>query len=121
MYKQSRLTRKTRSRKNSASPVLHAYHKTCTGKHTFQECSNPAEQLINVTVRVPHWEEVEVNLVEYNTVDQGLQVHKHVPILFSLRVQGKFSEKSEQTKNLENPLVEKVSEHTSTFGLRLEF
>ena len=50
-------------------------------KHTFKECCNSAEQLVNVAVGVTHWKEVEVNVLENTAVDQRLEVSKQVPVL----------------------------------------
>ena len=50
-------------------------------KHTFKECCNSAEQLVNVAVGVTDWKEIKVNVLKNTAVDQRLQVRKQVPIL----------------------------------------
>ena len=50
-------------------------------KHTFKECCNSAEQLVNVAVGVTDWKEIKVNVLKNTAVDQRLEVSKQVTVL----------------------------------------
>ena len=48
---------------------------------TFQESGDSTEQLINVTVGVTYWQEVQVDVLENATIYQRLQVRHQVTVL----------------------------------------
>ena len=48
---------------------------------TFQESGDSTEQLINVTVGVTYWQEVQVNVLENATIYQRLEVRHQITVL----------------------------------------
>ena len=48
---------------------------------TFEESDDCTEQLINVTVGVTYWQEVQVDVLENATIYQRLQVRHQVTVL----------------------------------------
>jgi len=48
---------------------------------TFQESGDSTEQLINVTVGVTYWQEVQVDVLENATIYQRLEVRHQIPVV----------------------------------------
>ena len=76
---------------------------------TFQERSDPAEKLVDVTVCVADREKVKVNVLKNTTVNQWLQVCKQVPVfVFSAKAQkGKSVLFLTNYSNLQTPTTNK--------------
>jgi len=55
--------------------------KKTLGSVTFQESRNSTEKLVNVTVSVTYWQEVQVDVLKNSTIYQRFQVCKQVAVL----------------------------------------
>jgi len=55
--------------------------KKTLGSVTFEESRNSTEKLVNVTVSVTYWQEVQVDVLKNSTIYQRFQVCKQVAVL----------------------------------------
>ena len=55
--------------------------KKTPGSVTFEESRNSTEKLVNVTVGVTYWQEVQVDVLKNSAIYQRFQVRKQVAAL----------------------------------------